>query len=78
MDKEPLSRSSTEWVIKHEGGPFYQFANKGDSGSIVVNEVGEMKGLLIGGSVSTGLAFMTPYATLVSDIENITGGELTI
>lgn len=78
MDKGPLSRPSTEWVIKHEGGPFFQFADKGDSGSIVVNEVGEIKGLLIGESVSMGLAFMTSYATLVSDIENITGGELII
>jgi hypothetical protein len=78
MDKGPLSRPSTEWVIKCEGGPFYQFADKGDSGSIIVNEVGEMKGLLIGGSVSMGFTFMTPCATLVSDIENITGGKLII
>ena len=78
MDKGRPSRPSTEWVIRHEGGLHYQFADKGDSGSIVVNAAGEMKGLLIGGSVSMGFAFMTPYATLVSDIENITGGKLIL
>ena len=74
----PLSRPSTEWVITHEGGIKYAFAEKGDSGSIIVNEVGEMMGLLIGGAVVTGFAVMTPYATLVKDIENITGGNVII
>lgn len=75
MDKGPPNRPSTEWVIIHEGGTQYPFAEKGDSGSIVVNRAGEMTGLLIGGAVGTGFVFMTPYATLVSDIEKITGGK---
>jgi len=77
MDKRPLSRPSTKWVIIYEGGR-YSFAGKGDLGSIVVNIVGEMTGLLIGGAVATGFGFMTPYATLVLDIENITGGTLIL
>lgn len=78
MDKRPQSRPSTEWAITHEGGTGYLFAEKGDSGSIIVNLAGEMTGLLIGGAVATGFVFMTPYATLVSDIENITGGTLIL
>ena len=78
LDKGPLSRPSTEWVITHEGGPQYPFAGKGDSGSIIVDQAGEMTGLLIGGAVASGFAIMTPYATLVKDIENITGGEVIL
>jgi hypothetical protein len=78
MDRNPLSRSSTEWVITHEGGTGYPFAGKGDSGSIIVNLAGEMRGLLIGGAVATGFVFMTPCATLISDIEKITSGTLIL
>ena len=78
LDKGPQSLPSTEWAITHEDGTLYSFAGKGDSGSIVVNQTGEMMGLLIGGAAATGFAFMTPYATLASDIENITGGKLII
>lgn len=78
MDGGPRSRPSTEWVVTHEAGTQYLFAEKGDSGSIVVNEGGEMRGLLIGGAAAMGFAYMTPYTTLVSDIENITGGTLIL
>jgi len=78
MDKEPQSSPSTEWVITHEAGTQYLFAERGDSGSVIVNEGGEMRGLLIGGAAAMGFAFMTPYATLVSDIENITSMKLIL
>lgn len=78
MDEGPLRRQSTEWVIIHEAGTQYLFAERGDSGSVVVNEGGEMRGLLIGGAAAMGFAYMTPYATLVSDIENITGRQVIL
>ncbi|KAI9784465.1 MAG: hypothetical protein M1839_002121 [Geoglossum umbratile] len=71
-------QASTEWVIVDEGGKRNLFSEKGDSGSMVISPNGELVGLLIGGCEALGFTYMTPYATLVEDIERETGGTVEL
>ncbi|KAI9759914.1 MAG: hypothetical protein M1840_003071 [Geoglossum simile] len=66
---------STEWVIVDERGTRnWWFSEAGDSGSMVVNHDSQLVGLLIGGCEALCFTYMTPYAALVADIEQKTGG----
>jgi hypothetical protein len=65
-------------VIVDERGKTNLFAEAGDSGSMILNPDGQLVGLLIGGCEALGYTFMTPYAALVADIEQKTGGKVEL
>ena len=73
LDGIASGQASTEWAIVDERSKRYLFSEKGDSGSMVISPRGELVGLLIGGCEALGFTYMTPYATLVEDIERETG-----
>lgn len=54
------------------------FAQAGDSGSFVVDELGNLVGLLIATDPVTSCAFVTPIGEVLADVKAMTGGNLTI
>ncbi|KAI9763271.1 MAG: hypothetical protein M1840_000802 [Geoglossum simile] len=78
IDGIASGQGSTEWVIVDERGVKFLFSERGDSGSMIINPDGQWVGLLIGGCDALGYTYMTPYATLVADIEQKTGGKVEL
>lgn len=59
-------------------GLIQDFVQGGDSGSFVVDEFGNLVGLLIATDRVTSCAFVTPIGEILADVKTITGGNLTI
>ncbi|KFX89836.1 hypothetical protein V490_06785 [Pseudogymnoascus sp. VKM F-3557] len=55
-----------------------RFAQDGDAGSLVFNHVKEWVGMLFAVDRCTNCAFVTPVFELVRDIEEMTGGTITL
>lgn len=69
-----LGFTSSEWEIISQDG---EFADQGDSGSIVTNARGELIGLLFAVDSRPkefGAAFFTPFDTIQDDVKRLTGG----
>lgn len=59
-------------------GLIHNFVQTGDSGSFVVDESGNLVGLLIAIDLVTSCAFVTPIREILADVKAMTGGNLTI
>ncbi|OBT51236.1 hypothetical protein VE04_08530 [Pseudogymnoascus sp. 24MN13] len=55
-----------------------KFADGGDSGSLVFNLKGEWVGMLFAANTSTECGYVTPVHELIKDIEETTGGTITL
>jgi hypothetical protein len=64
------------WVLAVVGEGEGRFSEKGDSGSIVVNESGEMVGLLHSGHLFLDISYLTPYDVPAENIKKVTGIEV--
>lgn len=64
-----------EFRTLHSGA---QFARRGDSGSLVFNMRKEWVGMLIASDVYDETGFVTPVQDLIKDIEDKTGGTITL
>ena len=62
--------TSTEFAITGLKGT--QFSDKGDSGAFVLNEFGQLVGMIIGGGV-LGETFVMPIQEVTADIMETTG-----
>ncbi|OAP54049.1 hypothetical protein AYL99_11583 [Fonsecaea erecta] len=68
-----LSRASAVCVVTAEKDR--KFAGPGDSGAVVFNTRGEMKGLVVAGNSDHTVTYMTPSNVLVNDIKKMTGAK---
>ena len=64
------------WALVVVGTESNRFSDKGDSGAMVVNNGGEIIGVLHSGHMVRDLTYVTPYDVLVKDIEQVTEMEV--
>lgn len=50
-------------------------SDKGDSGSLVLNNAGQVVGLLVGGCAMKNTSYFTHAADLIADIKEVTGAK---
>jgi len=62
--------TSTEFAITGLKGTL--FSDKGDSGAFVLNEFGQLVGMIVGGGI-LGETFVTPIQEVTADIMEMTG-----
>ena len=68
----PRAVSHNPLVLSQSRSPF---AEKGDSGAFVLNELGKLVGIVIGGSSVGDHSFMTSINDIFDDIIRITGAK---
>lgn len=84
--KHGLIKRAIAWddgMVSHEyefkaKGLGNRFALEGDEGSLVFNLEKEWVGMLIAADRSTDIGFVTPVSELMRDIEETTGGTITL
>ena len=68
----PRAVSQNPLVLSRSRSPF---AEKGDSGAFVLNELGKLVGIVIGGSTTGDHSFMTLIDDIFEDIIHLTGAK---